>query len=77
MNEPLSALQRLAEMMQICQPFFEKAAEHPEPIMRLAYALVGLCACCNIAKTRKRKPFDSMIGETYELVTDKMKFVSE
>ena len=77
MNEPLSALQRIAEMMCICYPYFTKAAEHPDSMMRLALSLTGLLACCNIARTRKRKPFDSMIGETYEFVTDKMKFVSE
>jgi hypothetical protein len=77
MNEPLSALQRIAEMMCICYPHFTKAAEHPDSMMRLAYSLTGLLACCNIARTRKRKPFDSMIGETYEFVTDKMKFVAE
>ena len=64
-------------MMCICYPYFTKAAEHPDSMMRLALSLTGLLACCNIARTRKRKPFDSMIGETYEFVTDKMKFVSE
>ena len=77
MNEPLSGLQRIAEMMCICHPLFDRAAQHPESMMRLGLALTGLLACCNIAKTRKRKPFDSIIGETYEFVTDKMKFLAE
>jgi len=31
----------------------------------------------NKLKLRKRKPFTAILGETYELVTDRAKFIAE
>jgi hypothetical protein len=44
---------------------------------RLALAMIAILIPMNQTKYRKRKPFNSMIGETYEMVTDDVKFVTE
>lgn len=42
--------------------------------MRLGLALVSFLST---SKLRKRKPFNPMLGETYELVTDKFRYIAE
>ena len=43
----------------------------------MAYVLTGTTALFNCIKTRMKKPFNPMLGETYELVTDKVRVISE
>ena len=69
-NEPTSALQRLAECMEYAE-LLDAAASSPHAHMRhlliTAFAISALSA--NRAKERSiRKPFNPMLGETYELV---------
>lgn len=69
-NEPTSGLQRLAECMEYAE-LLDAAATHPQPHMRhlllTAFAISALSA--NRVKERSiRKPFNPMLGETYELV---------
>lgn len=54
-----------------------KASNEDDPIKRMVLCAVAYISVFNSTKIRKRKPFDSFIGETYELVTPTMKFVSE
>jgi hypothetical protein len=39
--------------------------------------MIALIVPVNQTKVRKRKPFNSMVGETFEMVTNDMKFVAE
>ena len=39
--------------------------------------MIAFITMFNTFKLRKKKPFSPMLGETYELVTDKFKFLSE
>ena len=77
MNEPLSGLQRNAEMMVIMEDLMIQAAQEEDSIKRMALLAVAYVSVFNNCKIRKRKPFDSFIGETYELVTPTMKFITE
>lgn len=55
-----------------------KAALDEDPVKRLALAVISSALIApNSMKMRKKKPFNPMLGETYELVTDKFKIVSE
>ena len=56
---------------------FALAAKTDDPIKRLALAYIAFYSGFSTLVYRKRKPFNPMLGETYELVTDKIKFVSE
>ena len=48
-----------------------------DPVKRMTYMVVALISAAQSAKIRKKKPFNSMLGETYELVTDRFMFFSE
>jgi hypothetical protein len=48
-----------------------QAAEHTDPCMRLAY-LIGISAfnLNSLAVDRWRKPFNSLLGETFEYISE-------
>ncbi|KAI5477524.1 oxysterol-binding protein [Pseudohyphozyma bogoriensis] len=78
-NEPLSALQRIAEELEYCE-LLHRAADTDDSIDRLA--LVATFAISGAAGNKyrtSRKPFNPLLGETYECVrADKgFKYVSE
>ena len=77
LNEPMTGLQRVAESLLSVENLFEKAANFEDPVKRICWVGVALCAAFNSIKIRKKKPFNPMLGETYELVTDSVKFVAE
>jgi oxysterol-binding protein-related protein 3/6/7 len=71
-NEPLSALQRLSEAVEYSS-LLDSAASEENPTLRLlyvtAFAISGFSS--NRAKERAvRKPFNPMLGETFELVRE-------
>jgi hypothetical protein len=75
-NEPLSLVQRAAEVMEYSM-LLDQAASTSDAVERLmyvtAYALSSLA--CNRVKERSiRKPFNPMLGETYELVREDLGF---
>lgn len=76
LNEPISVVQKLVECCEYTS-ILDMAAKEPNPTRRLA-----LVSCYNISrfcfyKDRKLKPFNSLLGETYEMITKDWKFVSE
>jgi len=77
MNEPLSGPQRFGENMWALEYLFDKAANDMNSLKRICYASVGVAALLNTTRIRTKKPFNPMLGETYELVTDKFRFLAE
>ena len=77
LNEPLCALQRFAEIMCGTHPLFENASNCEDPVKRIMLVAAAIVAAFQSMKVRKRKPFNPMLGETYELVTDEFRFVTE
>ncbi|KAJ8918761.1 hypothetical protein NQ315_015081 [Exocentrus adspersus] len=75
-NEPLSFLQRIAEYMEYSY-LLRLAAEQEDPISRLQY--VSGFAVSALASNWERlgKPFNPLLGETYELERDDFKIVCE
>ena len=43
----------------------------------MALTMIAIILPMNQTKYRKRKPFNSMVGETFEMVTDDIKFIAE
>ena len=73
LNEPLSTLQKLCENFQYAD-LLNKAANEPNPYMRLAYV-----SCFNIGGLtmnihRAKKLFNPILFETYEYIDNKLNY---
>lgn len=75
--EPMSFLQVMAEPLQY-DDLLKKAAACPDPYLRLAYVAGFQCGLYNTA-VRTKKPFNPLLGETFEIVSEKhgFKFLAE
>ncbi|GAA6046928.1 hypothetical protein JCM3770_003434 [Rhodotorula araucariae] len=79
MNEPLSALQRLAEELEYSE-LLDHAAQATDPTERLTLVAVWAISGTSGNKFRSsRKPFNPLLGETYECIRPEkgFQFVSE
>ncbi|CAH7690572.1 Oxysterol-binding protein-domain-containing protein [Phakopsora pachyrhizi] len=79
-NEPLSALQKLCEEFEYVDQVLRKAVRSKEPVSRLVYVTAYVISGYSGTKNRVvRKPFNPMLGETYECIRpDKgFRFISE
>lgn len=65
-NEPLSFLQRLAEIMEYSD-LLEQAAAENDPVRRMQFVTAFAVASLSSNLERLRKPFNPILGETYEL----------
>lgn len=72
-NEPLSFLQRLSENMEYCY-LLEKADQCEDPVKRMEYVAAFAVAAISSNWERLGKPFNPLLGETYELVREDMGF---
>eukprot|EP00826_Nyctotherus_ovalis_P061188 TRINITY_DN8682_c0_g1_i3.p1 TRINITY_DN8682_c0_g1~~TRINITY_DN8682_c0_g1_i3.p1 ORF type:complete len:384 (+),score=87.19 TRINITY_DN8682_c0_g1_i3:1356-2507(+) len=75
-NEPISMLQRIAEMMEN-EELLLIADKETDSLRRLAYVSVFNAAQYNTILGRRLKPSNPILGETYEYVTKKYRFFSE
>ena len=75
-NEPLSLLQRLTENMNYAVNL-QIAADQPDPELRMLF--VSTFAVSSLASNHLRmgKPFNPLLGETYELTRDNFRMVTE
>ncbi|KAI2697334.1 hypothetical protein CBS147332_8808 [Penicillium roqueforti] len=80
-NEPISLLQRAAEVMEYSN-LLDQATKSTDPIERLMYITAFAISSLSSSRVRERsirKPFNPMLGETYELVREDQgfRFISE
>lgn len=75
-NEPLSFLQRLAEYMEYAHLLHE-ATQTEDPIRRLQLVTTFMVSCNAATDKRLGKPFNPLLGETFELVRDDFRLVAE
>ena len=54
-----------------------RAAETDDPVKRLAMTSVALNCSGYLSQWRKKKFFNPMLGETYEMVNENVRFVAE
>ncbi|XP_055528806.1 oxysterol-binding protein-related protein 2 isoform X1 [Wyeomyia smithii] len=75
-NEPLSFLQRMTEYMEYAK-LLRIASEQPDPVERLKY--VSAFAVSALASNWERlgKPFNPLLGETYELTRPEFRIICE
>ncbi|KAI9106236.1 Oxysterol-binding protein [Phlyctochytrium arcticum] len=79
LNEPLNLLQKLCEELEYCE-LLDRAASIQDPVDRLAViAAFAVSAYASTVNRAGRKPFNPLLGETYECVREDkgFKFVSE
>ncbi|KAF7246790.1 hypothetical protein EG68_09914 [Paragonimus skrjabini miyazakii] len=75
-NEPLSFLQRVAECMEYSE-LLTSAVEQPDPIRRMEYICAFAVSAASSNFNRIGKPFNPLLGETYELHHGNFIFVAE
>ena len=75
-NEPLSLNQKLAETVEYNE-LLERASKEHNSLVRMALVAAYSSSryCCVVGRTHK--PFNSLLGETFELVTTNYRFFSE
>ncbi|XP_066247528.1 oxysterol-binding protein-related protein 2 [Euwallacea similis] len=75
-NEPLSFLQRMAEYMEYAH-LLRIAAQQEDPVSRLKYIIGFAVSALASNWERLGKPFNPLLGETYELEREDFKIVCE
>ncbi|KAJ5726434.1 uncharacterized protein N7483_007791 [Penicillium malachiteum] len=80
-NEPTSLLQRAAEIMEYSS-LLDKASQSSDAVERLMYVTAFALSSFSNSRVRERsirKPFNPMLGETYELVREDkgFRFIAE
>ena len=76
-SEPLSMLQRMCEDLEYFELLETANSLKDDPARRLVY--IAAFAITSYSGTDKRisKPFNPLLGETFELITPKFKYLSE
>ena len=75
-NEPLSVLQKTSEICQF-NHLLAQAAQEKDSLMRLVYVTAFQAARQYCLVGRFQKPFNPLLGETFELVTPKYRALTE
>ncbi|KGO37459.1 Oxysterol-binding protein [Penicillium expansum] len=80
-NEPMSLLQRAAEVLEYSN-LLDQATQSRDPVERLMYVTAFAISSLSSNRVRERsirKPFNPMLGETYELVREDrgFRFIAE
>ena len=75
-NEPLSITQKAAESSEYAE-LAERAAKEPNQYKRIALLAAFNGSRISYTKNRNLKPFNSLLGETYEIVTSKYRMITE
>lgn len=75
-NEPLSFLQRLTEYMEYAE-LLRLASEQPDPIERMKYVIGFAVSALASNWERLGKPFNPLLGETFELEREHFRIVCE
>ena len=75
-NEPISMLQKVAEMMNN-EKIIEMAAYQSDPLLRMWYLAAFNVAMYGQTMNRISKPFNPMLGETFEMTGNGWKLLAE
>lgn len=73
-NEPLSLLQRSAESMRYANELLEKAARLDSAVDRMKHIAAFVVSLSAIQTGRTSKPFNPLLGETFEFTSLRDKF---
>lgn len=76
LSEPTSSLQRSCEIMQD-YALLETASQNDDSCYRLAMTAIFSLTTLAYSAQRLKKPFNPILGETYEFAHEKFRFISE
>ena len=76
LNEPISFIQKQAEMIEYHE-LLKEANRCDDKYLRLIYVSTALYMNLTNAPGRMKKPFNSLLGETFEMVIGDIKYISE
>ena len=76
LNEPLSFLERMAEFMEYAE-LLQIAAHQSDPVKRLEYVAAFVISSLSSNWDRLGKPFNPLLGETYEIQREHFRMVAE
>jgi len=76
-SEPTTNLMKGGEMAYHTSNCLENVLKEKDPERRMARMVTVIGACFIQLIGRGKKPFNPMLGETYELVTPKFRYMSE
>lgn len=76
LNEPITFLQRVCEPMDNIQLLFD-ATKEPDPVLRMSYVMAFIMASYASSDERMWKPFNPLLGETYEVQRQSFRVVVE
>ena len=76
LNEPLSIVQKGTENNEYSS-LLKQASKEPDSLKRLALLSVYNGSRMNHIGGRIKKPFNSLLGETYELITNDYRIIIE
>ncbi|CAH8652944.1 unnamed protein product [Dicrocoelium dendriticum] len=76
LNEPISFLQRVAEYMEYSELLLE-ASSQPDPVRRMESVCAFAVSATSSNFNRIGKPFNPLLGETYELHQNDFLFIAE
>ena len=75
-NEPMGMLQTLSQLMEYTE-LLVKAGECDDPVMRLIYIGVFNVSLFCCSDKRVSKPFNPLLGETFEIQNKDYRYISE
>lgn len=76
LNEPISMLQRSSEIFEHAH-ILKTAANEPNQFKRLAYCMGTIVMNLSQVIGRSKKPFNPLLGETFEIIEDGMRVICE
>lgn len=77
MNEPMSGIQRVSDWILSIDDQLRIAANTDNSLKRLARTCGAIYSMNHQATLRKKKNFNPMLGESYEMVTEKFRYLAE
>lgn len=75
-NEPTSILQRTSEYM-LCNHFLTEASRQESSTKRMFFVAARVVCVQHVLPARTGKPFNPLLGETFELLTPEFRYFSE
>lgn len=77
LNEPISMLQKIAELCQNTPIMDMAIQERGDDCRRLGLIAIFLMSQYEAVYLRNRKPFNPLLGETYEIIQPNYRFIAE
>lgn len=76
-NDPLNLMQKNAQFAEYYEVMLQKANNESDPLKRMAYVMVCCITFATHLEKQTTKPFNPLVGETFEYENDDLVFLAE